>query len=117
MTLRFSRRSMIRGVGGAALAQSLAISEAAPGPRQWPIEEGADTPKLCLAPGDGGGPLPANMQPPASGATGTGAAGGRGGRGGGGGYGGYLAPRKEMASTPPVDAAGRGGFGGNPAAA
>jgi len=59
MKLRFSRRQMMQGVGAAALAQSVGTGEAAPGPRKWPIEEGPDTPKICLAPGDGGGPLPA----------------------------------------------------------
>src|SRR3954453_7767358 len=85
--MRFSRRKMMQGVGGLALAQSLEIAEAAPGPRKWPIEEGPDTPKLCLAPGDGGGPLPASLQaqPPVVAAPGAGGAGGRGGRGGGGG--------------------------------
>ncbi len=79
----------MQGVGGGALAQSLANVEAAPMARKWPIEEGPDTPKLCLAPGDGGGPLPASMQPAAETA-------GRGGRGGGG-YGGYLAPHSDAA--------------------
>jgi mannonate dehydratase len=132
MGIRFSRRKMMQGAGGAALAQSLAIAEAATGPRKWPIEEGPDTPKICLSPGDGGGPLPASVQPPAAGAApgaagpggapgaaGPGAAAGRGGRGGGGGYGGFLAPKTEAAPAPPADAAGRGGrggFGGNPAA-
>ena len=109
MAFRFSRRSMMRGVGGAALAQSLATVEAAPGPRKWPIEEGPDTPRLCLAPGDGGGPLPAAVQPPppAAGAA------GRGGRGGGGGgYGGFLAPATEAAPAPAADASGRGGRAG-----
>ena len=116
MGFRFSRRSMMRGVGGAALAQSLATVEAAPGPRKWPIEEGPDTPKLCLAPGDGGGPLPASVQPPAAAPAGAAGGGGRGG--GGGGYGGFLAPKPEAAMAPPADAAGRGGRGGfgNPAA-
>jgi mannonate dehydratase len=114
---------MMQGVGGAVLAHSLGSVEAAPADRKWPIEEGPDTPKLCLAPGDGGGPLPASLQPPAAGAPGPGgAAGGRGGRGGGGGYGGFLAPHKDAADAPPPSGdvagrAGRGGFGGNPAAA
>ena len=119
MGFRFSRRRMMQSVGGAALAQSLTTAEAAPAPRKWPIEEGPDTPKICLAPGDGGGPLPANMQPaPPAAAGGPGAA-GRGGRGGGGGgYGGFLAPKPEAAMAPLADAAGRGGRGfGNPAAA
>src|SRR5664279_1078092 len=119
MGFRFSRRSMMQGVGGVALAQSLATAEAAPAPRKWPIEEGADTPKICLSLGDGGGPLPAALQPAAPPATG--AAAGRGGRGGGfgGGYGGFLPPKPEPAPAPPADAAGRGGrggFGGNPSA-
>jgi mannonate dehydratase len=118
---------MMQGVGGAALAQSLGTADAAAAPRKWPIEEGPDTPKICLAPGDGGGPLPASMQPPAPvatvaaapGATAPGAAPGRGGRGGGGGgYGGLLAP-KTAAAAPPVEAGTQGGGGrgfGNPAA-
>jgi mannonate dehydratase len=102
------------------LAQSLATADAAPAPRKWPIEEGPDTPKICLAPGDGGGPLPAGMQPAPPPAAGAAGAAGRGGRGGGGGgYGGFLPPKPEAAMPPPADAAGRGargGFGGNPAA-
>ena len=126
MGFRFSRRKMMQGAAGAALAQSLETAGAAPAPRKWPIEEGPDTPKICLSPGDGGGPLPAAMQPAApaavaAGAAGPGAAAGRGGRGGGfgGGYGGFLPPKTEAAPAPPADAAGRGGrggFGGNPAA-
>src|SRR3954463_15991192 len=105
MKPRFSRRRMMQGVGGAVLAQSLGSIEAAPAGRTWPIEEGPDTPKLCLAPGDGGGPLPAAVQPhaPPAGAGGPGP-GGRGGRGGGGGgYGGYLAPQKGVAPAPPQE--------------
>jgi mannonate dehydratase len=97
---------LFQGAGAAALAQSIGTVEAAPD-RKWPIEEGPDTPKLCLAPGDGGGPLPASLQPPAA------PAGGRGGRGGGGGYGGYLAPSKDAPAAPPAETGqGRGGFGG-----
>ncbi len=96
----------MQGLGAAALAESLAPLDAAPPARKWPIEEGPDTPKICLAPGDGGGPLPAAMQPPAPSAT---AAGGRGGRGGGGGYGGYLAPNSESEAEPAPAAGGRGG--------
>jgi mannonate dehydratase len=114
---------MMQGVGGAAMAQSLVTANAAAAPRKWPIEEGPDTPKICLSPGDGGGPLPAGMQPPARGeaappAAGAAAAAGRGGRGGGG-YGGFLPPRIDAAPAPPADAAGgggRGGGGGNQAA-
>ena len=111
MEFRFSRRKMMQSVGGAALAQSVATAEAAPAPRKWPIEEGPDTPKICLSIGDGGGPLPAGLQPPAPAAPA-----GRGGRGAfGGGYGGFLPPKTEAAPAPPADGAGRG-FGGNPAA-
>ena len=124
MVFRFSRRRMMQGVGSVALAQSLETAEAAPTPRQWPIVEGPDTPKICLSMGDAGGPLPASVQPPAPSApapAAAGAAAGRGGRGGGGGggYGGLLAPRTEPAPAAPANAAGRGGpggFGGNPAA-
>ena len=114
MGFRFSRRRMMQGVGGAALEQSLATADAAPAPRKWPIEEGPDTPKISLSPGDGGGPLPANMQPPAPAAAAPGAAAGRGARGGGGGggYGGFLAPRTQPAPASPADAAGPGGPGG-----
>ena len=109
MLFRFSRRKLFQGAGAAALAQSIDTVKAAPD-RKWPIEEGPDTPKLCLAPGDGGGPLPANLQPPAPAAA---PAGGRGGRGGGGGYGGYLAPAKNAPAAPPGETGqGRGGFGG-----
>jgi mannonate dehydratase len=102
---------MLQGAGGAALVSALPEADAAPAPQKWPIEEGAGTPKLCLAPGDGGGPLPPAVAPGASGP------GGRGGRGGGG-YGGYLAPKPDTApvAAPAADAGGRGGrggFGGN----
>ena len=109
--------------GIATWRSPLEFAGAAPGPRKWPIEEGPDTPKICLAPGDGGGPLPASLTPaaPAAAAAGApGAAAGRGGRGGGGagGYGGYLAPHAEAAPAPAPDAAGGGGRGfGNQAAA
>jgi mannonate dehydratase len=107
---------MMQSVGGAALAQSLATADAAPAPRKWPIEEGPDTPKICLAPGDGGGPLPPSAQPAPPPAAGPAGRGGRGG--GGGGYGGFLAPKSEAAIAPPADPAGRGGRGfGNPTAA
>lgn len=113
MEFRFSRRRMMQAAGGVALTQSLPSADAAPAPRKWPIEEGPDTPKICLAPGDGGGPLPANMAPAAADAAGPGAAAGRGGRGGGfGGYGGFLAPRTEAPPAAPADATGRGGRGG-----
>ena len=119
--MRFSRRKMIQGVGGIALAQSVELAEGAPGPRKWPIEEGPDTPKLCLAPGDGGGPLPSGMAPagPAGAPTAAAAgAGGRGGRGGtfGGNYGGFLTPKTEAAAAAPAVPAGGGGRGGNPSA-
>jgi len=126
MEFRFSRRKMMQGVGGAALAQSLELEMAqAATARQWPIMEGPDTPHLALAPGDGGAPLPASLRPTAAtaaaGAPGAapGAAGGRGagagaggGRGGGGGYGGFLAPKPEAPAAAPADAAAAGGRGG-----
>jgi mannonate dehydratase len=88
MAFRFSRRKMICGAGGAALAQSLeTAAEAAPA-RQWPILEGPDTPKLALALGDGGGPLPGTWQPATPNA----------GAGRGGAYGGYLQPKPEAAA-------------------
>ncbi len=67
------------------MAQSMATAPAAPEPRAWPIEEGPDTPKICLAPGDGGGTLPVTVQPS--------------GRGAGGQYGGFLTPQPEVASS------------------
>ncbi|HWC98876.1 MAG TPA: mannonate dehydratase [Candidatus Sulfopaludibacter sp.] len=94
MALRFSRRKMMQSVSGVALAQSVTAAEAAPAPRKWPIEEGPDTPKICLAPGDGGGPLPASVQPAAPAAA----------VGRGGGYGGYLAPKAEAPAAPPLAA-------------
>jgi mannonate dehydratase len=82
MELRFSRRKILQGAGGAAVAQSLErAAESAPIPRKWPIEEGPETPKLCLAPGDGGLPLEASA--PAAPPRG----------GGGSAYGGYLDPK------------------------
>ncbi len=89
MGFRFSRRKMMQGVGGVALTQSLPQVDAAPATRTWPIEEGPETPKICLAPGDGGGPLPADLRPPAPEA-----------RARSGGYGGFLAPGTEPAPAP-----------------
>jgi mannonate dehydratase len=110
MEFRFSRRRIMQGVAGAAVAQSVAMEAAEPAARKWPIEEGPDTPKLCLAPGDGGGPLPAGSQaavpaPP----------GGRGRGGFGAAYGGFLAPKTEEAAAPAADTppGGRGGAGRN----
>jgi len=109
----------MQGAGSAALAQSIETASAAPAPRKWPIEEGPDTPKICLAPGDGGGPLPASMQTPAAaaapgGAPGAAAQAGRGRGGFGGGYGGFLAPQADAGPAPAAAAAagGRGGAGG-----
>ena len=103
MEMRFSRRKMMQGVGGAAVAKSLDIAaEAAPAPRSWPIEEGPDTPKICLSPGDGGQPLPASLQPAPP------PAGGRGPALGGNVFGGFL-PSKTEAAPPPPPAGGRGG--------
>ena len=103
MEFRFSRRRMMQGVGGAALAQSIATAAAAPAPRKWPIEEGPDTPKICLAPGDGGGPLPESRQP----APAAEPQGGRGRGGFGGGFGGFLPPRTEAPAPAVVDGFGR----------
>jgi len=90
----------MQSAGGAALLANLPGVEAAAASRKWPIEEGPDTPKLCLAPGDGGQPLPVSVQPPVRPA---------GGRGGGfGGFGGYLATKSEPAPASPEP--GRGGF-------
>jgi len=103
MGVRFSRRRLMQGAGGAALAQSVRNTAAAPAARTWPIEEGPDTPKLCLAPGDGGGPLPAGMQPSAPPAPGTG-----GGRGFGQ-YGGFLEHHGEAPAQPGAQSGGGGG--------
>ena len=119
MKFRFSRREMMQGMGAAAVVQSVETVDAAEVARKWPIEEGPDTPKLCLSPGDGGGPLPANLQPQTAGSGSAGAAPGSGRGGFGGGYGGTLAPRPESApaAQPIATPAGRGGFGANPAIA
>ena len=85
-----SRRKLIQGVGAAALAQNIESAHAQPS-RKWPIEEGADTPKLCLAMGDAGMQVPGGapqQQAPAPAPTGR-----------GGGYGGTLAPRPEAATN------------------
>ena len=109
----------MQGVGGAAVAQAIPTGVSAPAPRKWPIEEGPDTPKICLAPGDGGGPLPAAPQLTASATPAPGAAApgapqaGRGRGGGGGGYGGFLASRTDAAPAVESGAGGRGGRGGN----
>jgi mannonate dehydratase len=94
MALRFSRRKMMQGAGAAALTQSIEIADAAGTAARWPIEESASTPRICLAPGDGGGPLPLAAQQQAP-----------GGRSGGfrGSYGGFLAPG--VVPQPPSDAA------------
>jgi len=86
----------MQGVGGAAVAKSLEMAaEGAPVPRRWPIEEGPDTPKLCLAPGDGGGPLAASPESaPAP----------RGPVGGGSVYGGFLDPKAEPAPAGRLEA-------------
>lgn len=88
MNLPFSRRKIMQGAGSAAFLGGLPRTHAAPA-RTWPIEEGPDTPKLCLAPGDGGRALGAGMQPQAPAPSGSGGA-----------WGGYLAGKREPA--PPV---------------
>ena len=94
MGLRFSRRKMMQGVGGVTLANSLPVAEAAPAARRWPIERWSGHAKICLAPGDGGRPLPANLQPPApSAAPAT-------GRGPGGGFGGGFGSIWQPSQTP-----------------
>jgi len=102
LEFRISRRKMLQGAGAAAVAQSVEIANATPAERQWPIEEGPNTPKICLGLGDGGGPLAACLQPQYQGQAGSGATGGT------------LAPRPESAQTAAAPA-GRGADG-NPAA-
>ena len=99
----------MQGLAAAAAAESIPVEAAGPSARQWPIEEGPDTPKLCLAPGDGGGPLPATPQ--ASGAAAGAAPGGRGGGRGGAEYGGFLAPGTQPAAPAEPAQAGRGAGG------
>ena len=52
MTSNRSRRRMIQDADAVALTPSVAA--ASPADQQWPMIEGPDTPKLCLALGDGG---------------------------------------------------------------
>ncbi len=101
---------MMQGVGGATLAQAIATATAVPVPRKWPIEEGPDTPKICLGPWDGGGPLPAGLQPPPAVPALAAPQAGRERSGFGAGFGGFLAPRTEAASG---GRASVGGFGRN----
>jgi len=97
----------MQGAGAAAVAQSVEFANAAPAARQWPIEEGPETPKICLGLGDGGGPLPASLQPQNQGQAGGGTAGGPPAAGAGAaraanrasGFGGTLAPRPETTQT------------------
>jgi len=113
---------MLQGAGAAAVAQSVELANAAPAARQWPIEEGPETPKICLGLGDGGAPLPANLQPQNQGPAGGGTAGGPTAAGAGAaravnrgsGFGGTLAPRPEAAQAAAAPA-GRGATG-NPVA-
>jgi mannonate dehydratase len=73
----------MQGLSGAAVANSFEFAaESAPATRSWPIEEGPDTPKLCLSPGDGGQPLPVSVAPTTPLAP----------SGAGNAYGGFLAP-------------------------
>ena len=115
MNNRFSRRKAISGAAGLVLARSVEVEATATTVRPWPILEGPDTPKLALALGDGGGPLPANLRPAAPDAAAVNPAGRGAGRGGGG-YGGYLEQKPAAAAPPAAPANGRGGFGGGPEA-
>ncbi len=90
---------MMQGAGGAALARSLAAAGAPPAPRTWPIEEGPDTPKICLSVGDAGALPPAAAQPAV---TSPQREAGREGRRSA--FGGFLAPRPEAVSAPPAAA-------------
>ena len=86
MESRFSRRRMTQGVGSIALAGFIPTAAGAPAPRKWSIEEGPGTPKICLAPGDGGGPLPAGPQLPAAPQAGPGRGGSQNPKPGSGGF-------------------------------
>jgi len=77
MSSKFTRRGAVQIAGAAALTPS--FSWAASARRQWPIEEGPDTPKICLNSGDGAMPPPMGEQ--AAGAQ-QGQPGGRGMGGG-----------------------------------
>lgn len=107
MNGRFSRRKAIYGVAGAVLTRSVEVEATAAPARQWPILEGPDTPKLALALGDGGGPLPGNLRPASQDAAAVNP-GGRGAGRAGGGFGGYLQQKSAMASPPVETANGRG---------
>lgn len=90
MGSRLSRRGLLRTTAAAAAAGSLPELEAAAAGRSWPIEEGPLTPKICLAPGDGGRPLAGlPAAPPHAPSRAT-----------GGGYGGYLAAKPEPPAEP-----------------
>jgi mannonate dehydratase len=90
--IRMSRRSAFKLAGAAALASRLESVAAVPA-ANWPLLEGPDTPKICLALGDAGATPPAAR----SGETATSSqeaqpAAGRRGGGGGGGRGGNMSP-------------------------
>jgi len=53
MSSRSSRRDLMKVAGATALAPSVRL--AAANAKRWPILEGPNTPKICLATGDGGG--------------------------------------------------------------
>jgi mannonate dehydratase len=89
MAFRVSRRTMMQGVGTTALLQSLPLAEAASVSRKWPLDEGPDTPKICLAPGDGGRPLSPFTPAPAPARSPVAR----------GGYGGFLAPKQQSTSN------------------
>jgi mannonate dehydratase len=101
---------MMQAIGG-AVAQSMESLEAAPADRKWPIEEGPDTPKICLCPRRWRRPA-AGGPPPQAPAPARGA-GRRAGGGFGGGYGGLSDAPECRADRARGRAGGRGNF--NPA--
>jgi mannonate dehydratase len=54
MSANLSRRQMMQVAGTMAITPSLSMAGGSAGGKPWPIVEGADTPKLCLAVSDGG---------------------------------------------------------------
>jgi len=62
MQFRVSRRQIIQGAAAAAALTPAGLAAAAPA-RPWPIEEGPDTPKICLGAGDAAWPPPMEDAP------------------------------------------------------